>query len=277
MSNPPPPLSVVAAQAVKLERREDGIARITLARPERHNAFDDALIAALDDILADLADDDDVRVVTLTGEGKSFSAGADIGWMKRMAGYSEAQNRADALVLVNLMHRLASLAKPTVALVNGPAIGGGVGLVAACDIAIAADNAVFALSEVRLGIIPAVIMPYVIDAMGARATRRFALTGERFGAAEAGRLGLVHEVVPAMYLDTAADRVISDLLGGGPAAQATIKAFMHEIAHTPGTEATRARSAELIAAVRASDEGREGLSAFLDKRTAGFVRARKPG
>src|SRR5690606_19141727 len=188
-----------------LIQRAGGVATVTLNRPDRHNAFDDALIAALTQVLRELDADDSVTVVVLAGAGKSFSAGADLNWMRRMADYGREENLADAEALAALMETLNGLDKPTIARVQGAAFGGGVGLVACCDIAIAADTASFCLSEVRLGLIPAVISPYVVTAIGERAARRYFVTAERFDAREAHRLGLVHEVVPAAGLDARVD------------------------------------------------------------------------
>jgi methylglutaconyl-CoA hydratase len=249
---------------------ESGIARLTLNRSERHNAFDDQMIAVLDNRLQEIAGNSEVRVVILAAEGKSFSAGADLDWMKRMAGYSQAENEADAKALGDMLARLNTLPVPTIALVQGGAYGGGVGLVAACDLAIATDDAVFALTEVRLGIIPSVVSPYVLGAIGQRAARRFFLTAERFDASEAHRIGLVHEVVPAGKLNLAADRLVKYLLAGGPSAIATAKQLIADLAGRPIDEATITETAHRIAAARASDEGKEGISAFLERRKPGW-------
>jgi methylglutaconyl-CoA hydratase len=243
-----------------------GVARITLNRPQVHNAFNDELIARLTIALAELEKDDAVRLVVLAATGKSFSAGADLNWMQRMAGYSEEENRQDAHRLAGLMNRLDRLAKPTLALVQGPAFGGGVGLVACCDIALAAEDASFCLSEVKLGLIPAVISPYVIAAMGARAARRFFLTAEPFPAARAAELGLVHGVVPAAELEAYGETVIAALLQGGPEAQAAAKELIFAVAHRPVDGAVIDDTATRIAKRRASAEGREGMTAFLEKR-----------
>ncbi|WP_207484260.1 enoyl-CoA hydratase-related protein [Arenibaculum pallidiluteum] len=248
------------------EIRGDGIAVVTMSRPEIHNAFDDAMIATLTATLSGLGDDPAVRAVVLRGAGKSFSAGADLGWMRRMARYSHAENEADALALAELMRTLDRLPKPTVAAVHGAALGGGVGLVACCDVAIAAEAASFALSEVRLGLIPAVISPYVVAAMGQRAARRMFLTAERFDARTALRFGLVHEVVAAEALDAAVEAVLARLLEGGPAAQAAAKDLIFAVAQRPVDEDVLRDTARRIADQRASPEGREGVSAFLEKR-----------
>jgi methylglutaconyl-CoA hydratase len=244
----------------------EGIATLWLDRPERHNAFDDALIGDLIGAIDELGKDQAVRVVMLAGKGKSFSAGADLGWMRRMAGASEAENEADAAVLAELMHRLNSLAKPTIALVQGAALGGGVGLVAACDVAVAAADAVFSLSEVRLGLIPSVISPYVIAAIGPRAARRYFLTAERFDAATAERLGLVHGVVPADQLLTEGRKLAVLLSQNPPIAMAEAKRLIADVAGRPVDAGLRAETARRIAKLRAGAEAREGVSAFLEKR-----------
>jgi methylglutaconyl-CoA hydratase len=248
------------------ETREDGVATVTLNRAEVHNAFNDTVIADLTSVLRRLGDDDKVRMVVLRAEGKSFSAGADLGWMQRMAGYGHAENLADAGALAELMRVLNFLPKPTVARVQGAAFGGGVGLVACCDIAIASDAASFSLSEVRLGLIPAVISPYVVAAIGERAARRYFLTAERFGADEALRIGLVHQVVPADQLDTAMNTILTRLSEGGPTAQRAAKDLIFAVAHRPVDAGLIQDTAERIATIRASAEGREGLAGFLEKR-----------
>jgi methylglutaconyl-CoA hydratase len=202
----------------------------------------------------------------LRAEGRSFSAGADLGWMQRMAGYGHAENLADAGALAELMRVLNFLPKPTVSRVQGAAFGGGVGLVACCDIAIASDAVGFSLSEVRLGLIPAVISPYVVAAIGERAARRYFLTAERFGADEALRIGLVHQVVPADQLDSAVDTILIRLSEGGPTAQRAAKDLIFTVAHRPIDAGLIHDTAERIATIRASAEGREGLAGFLEKR-----------
>jgi methylglutaconyl-CoA hydratase len=251
---------------------EGAVTRITLDRPEVHNAFDDTLIARLTETLEALAADPAVRVVVLAAAGKSFSAGADLAWMQRMAAYGEAENLADARRLARLMATLDRLAKPTLALVQGPAIGGGVGLVACCDIALAAQSVFFQLSEVRLGLTPAVISPYVIGAIGARAARRYVLTAERFDAQEARRLGLVHQVVPDGELEAAGQALIDALAAGGPRAQRDAKALIFAVAGRPPDDALIEDTAGRIARQRAGAEGREGLAAFLDKRRPSWAR-----
>jgi methylglutaconyl-CoA hydratase len=245
-----------------------GIRELRLNRPELHNAFDDRLIAELTAALEEAGQDSAVRVVVLTGVGASFSAGADLNWMRGMAKASEAENRADSLRLAALMRRLQFLPKPTVARVNGAAYGGGVGLIACCDIAIGADTAKFGLTEVKLGLVPAVISPYVIAAIGVRQARRLFLTGEVFDAQAAARIGLLHEVVGAEYLDDAVHTVLKQLAKAGPAAQHEAKQLalgMHGL-NEAAARRIDADNAALIARLRVSPEGQEGLSAFLDKR-----------
>jgi methylglutaconyl-CoA hydratase len=251
-----------------LQEIDKGVGRLTLNRPEVHNAFDDALIAQLTAALLSLEADRRVRVVVLAASGKSFSAGADLAWMQRMAGYSEAENLADARALAGLMSTLDRLAKPTVALIQGAAFGGGVGLVACCDIAIASEAASFSLSEVKLGLIPAVISPYVVAAMGPGAARRFILTAERFSAPQALALGLVHEVVPADRLEETGQKVLDHLTQGGPRAQADAKDLVLSLAGRPIDRALVEETAERIARIRVGEEAREGLAAFLEKRKA---------
>lgn len=240
---------------------------LTLNRPEVHNAFDDAQIVRLTDALRDLGDDPDVRTVAVTANGKSFSAGADLNWMGRMAEYTFAENVADAEKLAEMLETLNHLPKPTVAVVQGPAYGGGVGLVAACDIAVASREAArFALTEVRLGLIPATISPYVIAAIGQRQARRYFLTGEAFDADEAQRIGLVHVVAPAAALLDAAREVLKALAAGAPGAQAASKDLVRAVAGRPTDPHMIRDTAERIAAARASDEARERIRAFLEAR-----------
>jgi methylglutaconyl-CoA hydratase len=248
--------------------RERGIARVELARPQVHNAFDDGLIAGLTAALAALDRDPAVRAVVLTGAGSTFSAGADLNWMRSMAAAGEQANRDDALRLATLMRTLNFLSKPTVARVNGSAYGGGVGLVACCDHAIGVDGSKFSLSEVKLGLVPAVISPYVVAAIGPRHARRLFVSGEVFEADEAQRIGLLHQRVPPGELDAAVDRTLHFLGKGGPLAQAEAKRLALRMAGetADAAEARDAQNAELIARLRVSAEGQEGLGAFLDKR-----------
>ncbi len=253
---------------------DKGVATLTLNRPAVHNAFDETLIAELISALQALDEDDDVRVVVLTGAGKSFSAGADLGWMKRMAKASEKENRRDARQLAKLMRTLNFIAKPTIARVNGAAYGGGVGLIACCDIAIGSEEARFALTEVRLGLVPAVISPYVIDAIGARQARRLFLTAELFDAAQAERIGLLHRCVPAAELDAAVAEAVERLRANGPRAVVAAKRLVARISQPQPKErrAIDEENADLIASLRVSDEGQEGLAAFFDKRRPKWAR-----
>jgi methylglutaconyl-CoA hydratase len=251
-----------------------GIATVTLNRPEKHNALDAATIAALAATLGALERDASVRVVVLTGAGVTFCAGADIDAMRASARASESANLEDALRLSDLLAVLNSLAKPTLARVNGNAFGGGVGLVACCDIAVASAAARFTLSEIRLGILPAMISPYVVGAIGARQARRYVLSGEALSSSAAERIGLVHEVAAPAELDAAVEGILDALLQGGPAAQAEAKELIREVAaagRTPDREA-RLAIAQRLARLRASEEGQEGLSSFLEKRKARWVR-----
>lgn len=248
-----------------------GVATVTLNRPEIHNAFDDALIAELTAVLAAYGANPAVRALILTGAGKSFSAGADLGWMKRMAGYSYEENLADAAGLAQLMHTLDRLPKPTIGLINGAAYGGGVGLVACCDIAIASERASFCLSEVKLGILPAAISPYVVAAIGPRQARRYFQTAEVIPADGARRIGLVHEVVPPDQLDAARDRILAAIFQGAPGAQADAKDLVFTV-DRPLTDEVVSETGRRIALRRASEEGREGIGAFLAKREPAWRR-----
>jgi methylglutaconyl-CoA hydratase len=246
----------------------NAIAIVVLDRPDVHNAFNEALIAELTDTLVALDGDETVRAVVVAGAGKSFCAGADLHWMKKMAGHGHAENVADANALAHMLRTLYGLSKPTIARVHGTAMGGGVGLVACCDIAIAAQEATFAFSEGKLGLIPATIGPYVIEAIGARQARRYFITAERFTAAEAFRIGLVHDIVPAVELDARINELLGSLLFVGPRAQMECKALIRGVAHRPIDADVIAGTAEHIAAIRASQEGRDGVAAFLAKRAA---------
>ncbi|MEE8365678.1 MAG: enoyl-CoA hydratase/isomerase family protein [Gammaproteobacteria bacterium] len=251
---------------LKFKTDARGVATLTLDRPEKHNAFDDVMIAELLRIFEDIESDETIRLLVLRAAGKSFSAGADLDWMRRMADYDQEQNLADAMQLARLMYSLNRLNRPVIALIQGASFGAGVGLIACCDIAIASSDAIFSLSEVRLGLIPSVISPYVIAAIGARAARRYFLTGERFDAGRALQLGLVHEVVKAEALDTCLQQRIDDLLSSGPKAQVAAKDLIHHVDGRATDESLIKETARRIAEIRASDEGREGLNAFLQKR-----------
>jgi methylglutaconyl-CoA hydratase len=261
----------MAGERLLSELRADGSAWITLNRPEVHNAFDDRLIVELTAALADLGADDAARAVVLTGSGRSFSAGADLNWMRRSSTYGEAENVADAKALASLMKTLHELPKPTVARVNGAALGGGAGLVACCDIAVASAEARFGTTEVRLGLIPAVIGPYVVAAIGLRQARRLMLTGERIAAAEAARIGLVHDVVLPERLDAAVAALLADLLKGGPGALAAVKQLLRDLAGRPISAELVDDTARRIAALRTTAEAQEGVAAFLAKRQPAWL------
>lgn len=250
----------------------EGRATVTLNRPDVHNAFDDKLIALLTRELDALDHNPTVGVVVLAAAGKSFCAGADLKWMRRMAEYSEAENQADAEALAALMKTLNRLSKPTVAEVQGAAYGGGVGLICCCDIAIASEAAQFSISEVKLGLIPSVISPYVVAVIGERQARRYALGAETFDAIEAKRIGLVHEVTAAEDLQAAVDAMVEALLANGPAAMAETKDQIAGVVNRPVDDRLIAAAAARIARIRVSDEGCEGVAAFLEKRKPGWAR-----
>ena len=244
-----------------------GVATVTLNRPEAHNAFNAEVIERLSEVFADLAGADGVRVVLLEAVGKSFSAGADLNWMKHAADFTKEENREDARALAEMLRRLNTLPKPTVALVQGAAFGGGVGLMAACDMVVAVRNAEFSLSEIKLGLIPATISPYVIAAIGARQARRYFLTGERFDADEACRIGLVHEVVgDTEALDAAGQRIVERLFAAPPGALAAAKDLIAAVAGRPIDADVIEDTARRIADRRTHPEAREGIDAFLEKR-----------
>ena len=250
-----------------------GVATVSLNRPEVFNAFDEHLIARLTLEFAALGKDKAVRAVLLRGEGKNFCAGGDLNWMRRMADYDFEENVADTEALGAMLMTLNNLPKPTIALVHGAAMGGGTGLVSACDIAIGSRDAFFSLSEVKLGLVPGVISPYVMAAIGERACRRYMLTAERFDAIEAYRLGLLHQVVDNIDdLPGAADAILKALLANGPEAVNAAKELIFAITKRPIDAAVLRESAERIAIRRASDEGREGVSAFLEKRKPNWAK-----
>lgn len=247
------------------------VALIGLARPKVHNAFDEVLIAELTEAVRQAGEDPAVRVIVVHGTGTSFCAGADLDWMKRMAAYGHAENLADAKALAAMLSTIANCPKPTVAAVNGSAYGGGVGLIACCDVAIGASDAQFALSEAKLGLIPATIGPYVVAAIGARHAQRYFISGERFTAAEAFRIGLLHDIAPPAELEGRVNELLGALLLAGPQAQREAKLLVRAIAGRAIDAALIADTAERIARVRASDEAREGIAAFLGKRSPAWV------
>ena len=258
-------------ETVHIEVAGHGVARITMSRPEVFNAFNEAMISELTQAIQHCRADPAVRMIVLAGAGKAFSAGADIEWMRRAAAASEEVNLADARRFAELLRQLAECPKPTLARIQGLALGGGVGLACACDIAIASSEAKFAVSEARFGILPAVIGPYVINAVGPRQARRLALTASRIGADEALQMGLLHEVVAPADLDAALQRWVTELLAGGPQAQAEIKSLFAQLEVGPVTAEVRELTAQTIARVRTGEEAREGFAAFLAKRPAAWI------
>ena len=248
-----------------------GVETVTLNRPEVRNAFNDEVIAELTAVFAELGKRSEVRCVVLAGNGPAFCAGADLNWMKRMAGYTREENLEDASALARMLEVVYRCPKPTIAKVQGDVYAGGTGLVAACDIAISAEAAGYCLSEVKLGLIPATISPYVIRAMGARASHRYFLTAERFSAAEALRVGLVHEVVKPEELDARVEAVAQALVQAGPEAVKACKKLLHDVAGHDITAGLVRRTVEGIADIRVSDEGREGIQSFLGKRKPNWL------
>jgi methylglutaconyl-CoA hydratase len=257
--------------ALAVSRRSAGVAQVTMSRGDVFNAFDEAMIAEIDAAFAALADDADVRVIVLAGDGKHFCAGADLQWMQRAAAATQEWNLADARKFAAMLARIESCPKPTLARIQGAALGGGVGLACACDIAIAADNASFSVSEAKFGILPSVIGPYVINAVGKRQAQRLALTTTRIAAPEALAIGLVQQVVALNELDAAVDKTVHELLAGGPNAQREIKRLFAQLEVGPITPEVRELTAQTISRVRGTDEAREGFAAFLAKRPAKWV------
>jgi methylglutaconyl-CoA hydratase len=245
---------------------ENRVGTVILNRPEVRNAFNETAIAEIAQAFRELGADESVRVIVLAARGAAFCAGADLNWMKKMAGYSHAENLADAAQLADMLHAIYLCPKPVVAKVQGDCYAGGMGLVAACDIAIASESAHFCLSEVKAGLIPATLSPYVIRAMGHNAARRYFLTAERFSARHAQHIGFVHEAVPADALDQTVDRVVAALLAASPHAVREAKRLVRDIGGAPITGELIADTVTRIADIRASGQGREGVRAFLEKR-----------
>ncbi len=243
-----------------------GVTTVTLNRPDKHNAFNEDFISELSSVLDEIRTDRDCKLMVLRSTGRNFSAGADLDWMKRMAGYTRTENVRDANALAELLFRLNFLPVPTIARVQGAAMGGGCGLVACCDIALAADNAVFAFSEVKLGLIPATISPYVIRAIGEKQARRYFQTAERFSAGRAKEIGLISEVMDESALDEAVEKTIDLILANSSKAVKAAKQLVFDVAGKPVTRELLQQTSESIADIRASEEGKEGLSAFLEKR-----------
>ena len=256
---------------LKLINRAPGVLQITMARPDVFNAFDETMIHEIGQAFAHANSRSDVRVIVLAGEGKHFSAGADLQWMTRASQASVEWNLADARRFAEMLYNIESSPKPVIARIQGAALGGGVGLACACDIAIATEQASFAISEAKFGILPAAIGPYVTNAIGKRQARRLALTTERISAAQALSIDLVHEVVKAEELDAAVDKSVTALLASGPNAMAEIKKLYAQLSVGPISEATRELTAQTISRVRGTAEAREGFDAFLNKRSANWI------
>lgn len=260
-------------QYVELDSTREGIAIVTLNRPDKHNCFSAEVIEQLDEVFEDLRGADGVRVVQIRGAGKSFSAGADLNWMQKASEYSREENEEDAVFFSSMLHKLYDLPQLTIAAVQGAAVGGGVGLVAACDIAIGTEAAWFSLSEVKLGLIPAVISPYVVEAIGPRAARRYFLTAERFNAQTAQQLGLLHEVVADNdAMNALVDELCDNAFATAPGAVHASKDLIRAVQNQPVNNHIIHDTAKRIAAVRTGDEGREGVSAFLEKRKPQWLR-----
>jgi methylglutaconyl-CoA hydratase len=258
-------------KTLRISERSPAVVQITMSRADVFNAFDEAMIGELDAAFDQLIADDSVRVIVLAGDGKHFSAGADLKWMRRASEESREWNLADARRFAGMLGKIDACPKPTLARIQGAALGGGVGLACACDIAIAADNASFAISEAKFGILPAVIGPYLTNAVGKRHARRLALTMTRIRAVEALALGLVQQVSSVDELDATVDACLQELLAGGPQAQREIKALFSQLEVGPVTAEVRELTAQTISRVRGSDEAREGFAAFLDKRPAKWI------
>ena len=256
----------------KLKLTIDGpIARIWLDQPDTRNAFDDIVIAELTQAFVEAGVAPQVKAIVLGANGPAFCAGANLNWMRRMADYTRDENIADAGKLADMLRTIAECSKPTIARVQGDVYAGGMGLVAACDMAVSVDTAWYCLSEVKIGLVPATISPYVIRAMGARASQRYFLTAERFSASEAHRIGLVHEVIEADALDAKLDELLKALTSASPAAVRACKTLLADVAGRDIDDALIAKTVEGIADIRASDEGREGVQAFLQKRKPSWL------
>jgi methylglutaconyl-CoA hydratase len=255
-------------ESVLLDMTSEGVAVVSLNRPEMHNAFNPQVIERLDEIFADLAREDHIRLVLIEGRGKSFSAGADLDWMRRAAGFTPQENREDAEALARMLKRLRDLPQPTIALVHGAAVAGGVGLVAACDMAIALRSAIFRLTEVRIGLIPAVISPYVIEAIGKRQARRYFLTAESFDAEAAQAMGLINVLVDDMNaLSAEIERLSGIILENAPGAIKASKELINIVAGPAASEELGKETAFMIASQRQTPEAIEGIAAYLEKRT----------
>lgn len=259
------------SEVLDVSRPTPQVARVWLNRPEVRNAFNDEVIAALTTTFAELAQDEQLRVIVLGAHGKAFCAGADLNWMKAMAGYSWEENRADAQQLADMLWTLDQCPVPIVGRIQGDCYAGGMGLAAVCDVLVAVEGATFCLSEARLGLLPATISPYVVRALGQPASRRYMVTAERFSAERAHALGMVHELATAETLDDTVDALVRTLVANGPQAVRACKRLVQDVSGVPITEALRAETARRIADVRASDEGREGVASFLNKRKPSWL------
>lgn len=264
-------MNAPAFKTIALTQRAAGVAQVTMARPAVFNAFDEVMIGELEQVFEQLIADDSVRVIVLAGEGKHFSAGADLQWMTRASQASPEWNLQDSRRFAGMYRRIETCPKPTVARVQGAALGGGVGLACACDIAIAADNASFSVSEAKFGILPSVIGPYVTNAVGKRQAKRLALTTTRIGAAEALSIGLVQQVAALDELDAAIDKTVGELLIGGPGAQCEIKQLFAQLHVGPITPEVVELTAQTITRVRGTDEAKQGFAAFLAKQPAPWI------
>ena len=250
---------------------EHGAATVTLNRPEVRNAFNETVIDELNQVFQKLAQMDQVRAIVLASTGPAFCAGADLHWMKRMAGYTQEENFLDGQQMAEMLYQIYSCTKPVIAKIQGDCYGGGLGLAAACDIAVAVDSAQFCLSEVKLGLVPAAISPYVIKAMGANAARRYFITAEKFSAGQAHRIGFIHELVAADALDATVDQLVKAILGNGPKAVAAAKWLVDDVSGAVIDDDLLNYTAECIAEIRSSDEGKEGVTAFLEKRKPSWL------
>lgn len=260
-------------KAINIDIDARGVATVTLNRPQIHNAFDEKVIAELISAFGAIATNDQVKVMILAATGKSFCAGADLNWMKKMASYSYEENKQDADQLATLFSALYNLKKPTIARIQGAVYGGGVGLVACCDIAVGSKLSKFCLSEVKLGLVPATISPYVIEAIGPRLAKRYFMTAEVFSARRARRIGLLSEVVSEEELDKSVESIVAPLLNNGPESVAIAKQLVNDISYAPIDQTLIEQTSHLIASVRVSKEGQEGLTAFLEKRTPNWKQA----
>jgi len=255
-------------------KKENRVAKIILNRPQVHNAFNSTMISEMLDVFKEIENDSMIRVIVLTGEGKSFCAGADLNWMKEIIHYSFDQNVKESLEIAELLYTLYSVSKPTIAQVNGTAIGGGVGFLSACDIVLAASTAKFGLSEVKIGLIPAAISPYVVRRMGESKAREYFLTGERITAERAEKLGLVNHVYPPKKVEEETKKTVDRLLSSGPSALASCKELLFKVPQISLKEA-KEYTARMIANLRISDEGQEGMTAFLEKRKPKWISDKK--